>query len=162
VVGLDGVAEETADQLLSGSRTLIECYRRLGYRGYIDVDAILVPTGRLFFAEVNARTTSGTWLQRLLAEPRMAGGAHPRTVRQENAPSAWGRPTTAGFTAVLGAGGLSYDRSTGGGVLLAAPTSAGPRGPAARYALIAPPHRVAELAVALDRAFRSAAQPAGG
>lgn len=162
VVGIDGVPEDAADRLLSGSRTLVECYRRLGYRGYIDVDAILVPTGRLFFAEVNARTTSGTWLQRLLAEPRMAGGSDRRTVRQENAPSAWGRPTTAEFAAVLAAGGLSYDRSTGSGVLLAAPTSGGPRGPAARYALVAPPHRESELAEALDQAFRSAAKPARG
>jgi hypothetical protein len=154
VVGIENLDRHVSQGLLDGAQSIVTAYRDLGYRGYMDVDAVLTPSGQLFFAEVNARTTSGTVLQRLLDDKRVCPGREGQAVLQESAGSEWGRRTTAEFVSVIREAGLLYDRSESSGVLLLMPISLNSQRPHARYALVADPAAKPEIAAALDRVFR--------
>lgn len=153
VTGLEDAEPDVRELVVAGSQQLVECYRNLGYRGYIDVDSVDAGAGGVYFVEVNARTTAGTWLQRLLDTVGICENRHVRVVRRESIPQTWRPLTTAEFITALADNDLIYNSTSSRGVLLAGPILVRPDSIDGRYVVISGHEQESELIAALDQVF---------
>jgi hypothetical protein len=89
----------------------------LGYRGYINIDAILTPTGELFFNESNARWGGGTILH--VISERLLGPHYADTHTVSSLRNVPPVPLDL-VLALLGEHQLGFDRDSGRGVIVLA------------------------------------------
>lgn len=69
-VGLDlplRLGSRSYTEVITRSREFLDVVRRIGYRGYVNIDGLLLPDGRLVFHEINARW-GGSLVYHVIAE----------------------------------------------------------------------------------------------
>jgi len=117
---LDSAMQEAS--LRQAADRLARAYQAVGYRGYLSLDAILVPDGGVFFTEANARFTGSTHLYAELAH-RVVGAKRspPRVIVQFTSPGGWQVHDLGDFLRFMTAGGLAYNPRAREGILAITP-----------------------------------------
>ncbi len=110
------LSQAARDILVSGGTALASAYHAIGYRGYLSTDAVLTPSGELFFTETNARMSGSTHLHVIVNDRLLAGEHRGRRVVLEL--HDWVVPSFAAAVEQLAGAGLAFDKGTGTGVVL--------------------------------------------
>lgn len=105
--------------LMQGAKAIAEAYHAMGYRGYVGVDAIFTPCGKLLFTEANSRVTGSTHIYVGLGE-RLLGSHYAQThfLIDRIWPDNWRAASFGSALAALNEAGIAYDEEAQEGVVL--------------------------------------------
>jgi hypothetical protein len=123
-IGLDSPSRSEFEATLKPAEEFIELVRTIGYRGYVNIDGIVLDDGRVFFHEINARWSGGL-IYHTVAE-RLLGHDYARN----NFFSSILNVVPAGLADLLRSierAGARYDKDSGeGAVVLGCNSDLGP------------------------------------
>lgn len=84
------VGEDAYNSLVRQGSALAEVYRAVGYRGFLSADALIDPSGDVWFTEVNAQVSGSLHLYGVVASQVADAMSVPeRTVAEYDVPAQW-------------------------------------------------------------------------
>lgn len=116
IMPVQSLEAPTLAALLAQGRRICEPLHAMGYRGMLSADAIVTPSGELYFTEFNGRVTGSTHLYAVIGG-RIVGEDYPaRRVLLEHV--GWPVPSFDAALRRLADAGLAYDPGRGTGVVV--------------------------------------------
>ncbi|MFE5406272.1 hypothetical protein ACFQ9Z_34020 [Streptomyces sp. NPDC056580] len=144
------LAPERDVEVVAHIEAFLDVVRRIGYRGYINIDGIVLPDGRLIFHEINARWGGGL-VYHAIAE-RLLGPSYADTHAVSSVLDITPAPLGT-LLEGLERGGLRYDPERREGIVVLGCNS--DLGPGAEFLILAPSEvRVRDLEARLRESVR--------
>lgn len=116
IIPTPAIAPVLLDRLVREAHQLCSAMHAVGYRGRLSCDAVITPTGELFFTEYNGRVTGSTHIYAVLGDGPVGVNAAGKRYILERV--GWRVPSFAAALDRLTTAGIAFDRQSGKGVIL--------------------------------------------